>query len=96
MTNAAKQLETVKFPEWVKGDDEKFMKAVDVKSVSPRIQILRKALQIWANVQRMIGFKVEESDQDFIDKITKLRDTASTYISSYTIALLLKSKGGTR
>ncbi len=93
MTKSSKALEAIKFPKWVKGDEEKFMKAIDVKLVSPDIQIIRKALQIWANVQSIIGFKVEESDQKCIDEITKLRDIASTFLSSYTITLLLGCKG---
>ena len=85
--------QNISFPVWKSGEEDTFMHAADVQTISTKYQGLKKALQTWSAVKKAVGFKVEGEETTTIDGHVVVHHAAATYISSYTLALLIKSKG---
>ena len=80
-------------PVWKVGEEEAFLKAVNVQTVSPKYHDLKKALQAWNSIKKAVDFKLTDDETTTYTGISELNCAAATYISSYTVTLLVKSKG---
>ena len=93
LQKATTELLKVKFPQWVKGGEDAFMKAVDINVVAPQVNLAKKALHIFSAVRGIVGFKMTDENQKLIKIYTELRNTSGIFLSSYTVTLLVRSKG---
>jgi hypothetical protein len=93
LEDMASALSKVKFPEWVLGNEDVFLKAADVNSISQQASSLIKGLKCWITASKLIGIALTDDEEKTISTYCDLRGFALSYLSTYTVTLLLESDG---